>query len=557
MPSVYPVDVRDNSHGREISREDYETVSGDESGRDMTDSEAMETDDTIDDEVKIVADYTGAGHQGREVEVVDEVINLTNDNEVEIVREIPTINLTGAGHPGMEVEVVDEVIDLTSDLDSEEKGAKCLGTDATTPDSSEDDMEVEEVHNNINLPQLILEDHLDETKLARVYEIINQDLKESALKEDQVYEKSQPGCSKWSNEWSPDDIANVIDVEVASALKLDESGEVKSMSVSNTVQPISVQPNTPNAPQTPQVEEVFNSFNELLNAPTPSSTMLNVNADGDTEKATLAKDPTLKSDPESESETESEDESEPELDQESEEDTGDQVSQSRSLKCRESFRTNITKDIEKILINKEQITQLEISFRVNFGFLAGTFGGTCNPAQIQTFMTAMKMKIFNKTEIGDTFKKRSQWNKAYELLLDSDINCQKRWIKALKKSSSFEGKALKVRQNKEEINSMQKCVEVQEAYLLGMQANYIEPNCTKFSKEASKEAYRESLKRKEESLLQVEGKEEIAFLLNGLADILKIQYNLLDHLKQELTEKTDRVIMFREHFDLNLNRLMS
>ena len=107
MPSVYPVDVRDDSHGREISRADYATVSGDESERDMTESEEMETDtDTTTDEeleVEIVADYTGAGHQGMEVEVVGEVIGLTNDSE-------------------------------------EDQGTSRLGTDANTPESSKNNM---------------------------------------------------------------------------------------------------------------------------------------------------------------------------------------------------------------------------------------------------------------------------------------------------------------------------------------------------------------------------------------------------------------------------------
>ena len=165
----------------------------------------------------------------------------------------------------------------------------------------------------------------------------------------------------------------------------------------------------------------------------------------------------------------------------------------------------------------------------------------------------MKMTIFNNTDIGEKFKKRSQWNKAYELALVSFIDCQKNWIKALKKSSSFEGKASKVNKNKEEIYSLQKSVEVQDAHLLGMQANYIDPNCIKFAKEASKQALHESLKRKEEGLFQIEDKEDIAFLLNGLADILKIQKSLLESLKEELTEKTKRVIMFREQFDYDLN----
>ena len=172
-------------------------------------------------------------------------------------------------------------------------------------------------------------------------------------------------------------------------------------------------------------------------------------------------------------------------------------------------------------------------------------------------MRAMKMKIFNNAEIGEKFKKRSQWNKAYELVLVSFIECQKRWIKALKKSSSFEGKSRHVHKNKEEIHSMQKSVEVEDAHLLGMQANLIDPDCTKFAKEEAKQACRESLKRKEEGLLKVEDKEDISFLLNGLADILTDQGTFMGLLKEEFTEKTDKVIMFREHFDFNYNRLMS
>ena len=82
----------------------------------------------------------------------------------------------------------------------------------------------------------------------------------------------------------------------------------------NTDQPLSDQPNTPNAPQTPRVEEAFHFFNELLNAPTPSSTMMSVGGE-ETELGTSTRIP----EQESESESEDETESESEMDEESEE----------------------------------------------------------------------------------------------------------------------------------------------------------------------------------------------------------------------------------------------
>ena len=180
-----------------------------------------------------------------------------------------------------------------------------------------------------------------------------------------------------------------------------------------------------------------------------------------------------------------------------------------------------------------------------------------NPEQIQTFMSNARGKIFNNVGVGDNFKKRSQWNKAYELVLDNFIICQKQWIKALKKSSSFREKALKVRQNKEEIANLQKGVEIKDAQVLGMQVEQIDPNCTKFAKEESKQACHESLNRTEKDLLKVEDKDEITFLMKGLKKILKIQDIFMGLLKEELNEKTNRVDMFRTCFDNNLNRLMS
>ena len=142
MPSDDPADVRDDE-SHEISRKEYETVSGDEIEMNVTESDEMEAD----------------------------IIELSDDAEVEIVRE--TIDLTGGGHQGSEVETVEEVIDLTDDSQEEQEAS-----DATTPDRDQEDMEVEEVHNILNMPQLNVEDHLDEAQLAIVHDIINEDMNE-------------------------------------------------------------------------------------------------------------------------------------------------------------------------------------------------------------------------------------------------------------------------------------------------------------------------------------------------------------------------------------------
>ena len=133
--------------------------------------------------------------------------------------------------------------------------------------------------------------------------------------------------------------------------------------------------------------------------------------------------------------------------------------------------------------------------------------------------------------------------------LDSFIKCQKEWLKALKKSSSFRKKALKVRKNKEEITKLLGSVEVKDAHLQGMQAQLIDPNCTKFTKEESKQTCRASLKNTEANFLKVEDKNEIDYLMKGLTDILQAQKSFMGLLKEELKEKTERVEMYKDHFD--------
>ena len=158
----------------------------------------------------------------KSAEMEADVIDLPDDDNVEIVTE--TIDPTGGRlrYTHRDVESVDEVIDLTdSSKGSQGEMASGCGTDAT-----EEDMEVEEIHQNINSPGLKLEDHLDEAQLASVHEIFNQDLQETALKEDNIHNKAQLGCSKWSKEWS--DIADVSNVEVVSAIKVGAGVEVGS-----------------------------------------------------------------------------------------------------------------------------------------------------------------------------------------------------------------------------------------------------------------------------------------------------------------------------------------
>ena len=141
MPSVDPANlkVKDDSHERGISREEYKSGpgSGDESEMDVTESEDMET----------------------------KIIELSDDEDVEIVAE--TIDLTGGRHHSKGAETVDEVIDLTNDR-KENQGESRFGTDDTCPVSGEKDIDMEEVEvqNSLNEPFLNLEDHLDENELA-------------------------------------------------------------------------------------------------------------------------------------------------------------------------------------------------------------------------------------------------------------------------------------------------------------------------------------------------------------------------------------------------------
>ena len=532
MPSDNPPLFEARDDRGEVSREEYKILSGDESVMDVTKSAEMETD----------------------------VIDLSGDDDVEIVTE--TIDLTGGRLRHSDVEIVEEVIDLTDDS-KESQGE-------VASDASEEDMEVEEVHHNINSPQL--EDHLDEAQLALVHEILNQDLQEKALKEDKIHNKEQLGCSKWSEEWSGTGIGDVSNVEVSSAIKVGAGGEEEStIQVENTVQPFSDKPNTSNAPQTPRVEEVYNSlmnnFNELLNAPTPTSTTMSLFGGELMELGTSDRSPEQESEVESDTESaneiesESESDTESEMDEESEEDQGDQAYNSRSKRCRDRYRTNIHKAIEETIpSNREQIAQLQISFRENFSFLAGTIGGPWNPEQIYVFLSNARGNFFNNTnvDIGQyKFKKRSQWNVAYESELDCYIKCQRDWIKALKKSSSMRKKAVKLCKRKTKILKLLSSVDVKDAHLQGMQAELIDPNCTKFTKEDTKQACRASLENAERDLSQVEDTEEIDFLMNGLTDLLRTQKIFLGILNEELKEKTRRVNLYKNHFENNLNGLMS
>ena len=169
----------------------------------------------------------------KSAEMEADVIDLPDDDNVEIVTE--TIDPTGGRlrYTHRDVESVDEVIDLTDgSKESQGEVASGCGTDAT-----EEDMEVEKIRQNINSPGLKLEDHQDEAQLASVHEILNQDLQKTALKEDKIHNKAQPGFSKWSKEWS--DIADVSNVEVVSAIKVGASGKVEStIQVENTDQPM-------------------------------------------------------------------------------------------------------------------------------------------------------------------------------------------------------------------------------------------------------------------------------------------------------------------------------
>ena len=128
MPSVEPAifEVKDDSNERGISREENESVSGsgDESEMEVMEAEELET----------------------------KIIDLSDDEEVEIVAE--TIDLTGGV---AQAETVDVVIDLINDS-STDRGNSGFGT--------EHDMEVEEVHNNLNIPPLNSEAILDETHLV-------------------------------------------------------------------------------------------------------------------------------------------------------------------------------------------------------------------------------------------------------------------------------------------------------------------------------------------------------------------------------------------------------
>ena len=107
------------------------------------------------------------------------------------------------------------------------------------------------------------------------------------------------------------------------------------------------------------------------------------------------------------------------------------------------------------------------------------------------------------------------------------------------------------------IANLLRSVEVKDALLQGMQAQLIDRNCTKFSKEESKQTSCASLEKTEEDLFKVEDKEKIDFIKKGLTDILKIQKSIISLLNEDLKEKTDRVDMYRDLFDQNLNCLMS
>ena len=90
-----------------------------------------------------------------------------------------------------------------------------------------------------------------------------------------------------------------------------------------------------------------------------------------------------------------------------------------------------------------------------------------------------------------------------------------------------------------------------------MQAQLLDPNVTRFTKDETKQACHESLKQLEKALFKVEDKDDITLLKKGLEDILKTQDTYVGLLKEESKEKTDSLVMFREHFDQNLNPLMS
>ena len=224
----------------------------------------------------------------------------------------------------------------------------------------------------------------------------------------------------------------------------------------------------------------------------------------------------------------------------------EELHMSRSSRCRHRYRSNIHEAISRIIPgNRKRIAKMEMSLSMTMSHLAGVFA-QCSPKETQTraLFKRIKEKIFKDSKIGTKFKKKTDWNKAYELELTNYTNCQERWMDALKECLSFDDRIQTILSDRQAMIGLARRIEVKDQTVQTMDATT--GLSLKDDKIAAKKRFCDDIKNIQDTLFALSNQDSFHFFTGGLSALLKLQTERKASLVEELAENTIKAQSFAQ-----------
>ena len=208
---------------------------------------------------------------------------------------------------------------------------------------------------------------------------------------------------------------------------------------------------------------------------------------------------------------------------------------SSSSRCRHRYRSNIHEAISKIIPgNRKRIAKMEMSLSMTMSHLAGVFA-QCSPKETQTraLFKRIKKKIFKDSKIGTRFRKKTDWNKAYELELNNYTNCQERWMDALKECLSFDDRIQTILSDRQAMTGLARRIDQTVQTMNATTGLSIKDN-----RIAAKKGFCDDIKNIQDTLFALNNQDSFHFFTGGLSALLKLQTERKASLVEELAENT-------------------
>ena len=188
---------------------------------------------------------------------------------------------------------------------------------------------------------------------------------------------------------------------------------------------------------------------------------------------------------------------------------------------------------------------MEMSLSMTISHLAGVFD-QCSPKETQTraLFKRIRQRIFKDSKIGIKFKKKTDWNKAYELKLTNYIGCQEGWMDALKECLSFDDRVQTILSDRHVITELTRRIEANIQIIQTMDATT--GLSLKDDRIAAKKKLCDDLKSIQDTLFALDNHNSFHFFTGGLSALLKLQAEHKASLVEESAKYTIRARSFTQ-----------